>query len=188
MPRTSTNEVIHAQEVSQAKPVEAKKHRPHLSSAKIVRIERRYLEGESNREIARAERCGRNTVARVVKAPELREHLERVRERIWGMADHAADVVLEAIVQKRDARISYELLRDVGVLPRASQIVQQPAQLAMTREERDDWQTRAIASVIAERRRVFGIELPTEMQQALDQANPAETEATVADEHPAGEQ
>lgn len=104
------------------------------------------------------------------------------------MADHAADVVFEAIVEKRDARISYELLRDIGVLPRASQIVQQPVQLAMTREERDDWQTRAIASVIAERRRVFGIELPPEMQTAIDQANPAETELPIADEHPADEQ
>ena len=186
MSRTATNTV--PQKVSQAKLVGAKTHRPHISAAKIIRIERRHLEGQSAREIARAERCGRNTVARVVKAPELREHLERVRERIWGMADHAADVVFEAIVQNRDARISYELLRDIGVLPRASQIVQQPAQLVMTREERDDWQTRAIASVIAERRRVFGIELPSEMQAALDQGEAAETKLPVADEQPAGEQ
>jgi len=47
--------------------------------------------------------------------PEFRSFYERVRERIGGMADHAADVVLEAIVQKRDVRISYELLRDIGV-------------------------------------------------------------------------
>jgi hypothetical protein len=188
MPRITTNAITLAQNVSRTKPIQAKKHRLHIPSAKIVRIERRHLEGESNREIARAEHCGRNTVAKIVKAPELQEHLQRIRERMWGMADHAADVVFEAIVQNRDARISYELLRDIGVLPRASQIVQQPAQLAMTREERDDWQTRAIASVIAERRRVFGIELPNEMQQALDQAEAAETELPVADEHPADEQ
>lgn len=188
MPRITTNALTLAQKVGRASPVRAKKHRPHISSAKIVRIERRHLEGESNWEIARAEHCGRNTVAKIVKAPELQEHLQRIRERIWGMADHAADVVFEAIVEKRDARISYELLRDIGVLPRASQIVQQPVQLAMTREERDDWQTRAIASVIAERRRVFGIELPPEMQTAIDQANPAETELPIADEHPADEQ
>jgi transposase len=176
MPRTTTNAItLDEQEVSQANPVGAKKHSSHISSAKIVRIERRYLEGQSSREIARAENCGRNTVSKIVKAPELQEHLQRIRERIWGMADSAADVVLEAIVEKRDVRISYELLRDIGVLPRASQIVQQPAQLAVTREERDDWQTRAIASVIAERRRVFGIELPNEMQQALDQGEAAET-------------
>ena len=189
MPRTTTNAItLDEQEVSQAKPVGAKKHSPHISSAKIVRIERRYLEGQSAREIARAENCGRNTVSKIVKAPELQEHLQRIRERIWGMADDAADVVLEAIVQKRDVRISYELLRDIGVLPRASQIVQQPTQLALTREERDDWQTRAIASVIAERRRVFGIELPGEMQEALDQAEAAETKLPIADEHPADEQ
>ena len=188
MSRITTNAIALAQDVSRTKPIQAKKHSPHISSAKIVRIERRHLEGQSSREIARAENCGRNTVSRIVKAPELQEHLQRIRERIWGMADFAADVVLEAIVQKRDVRISYELLRDIGVLPRASQIVQQPAQLAMTREERDDWQTRAIASVIAERRRVFGIELPAEMQQALDQAEAAETKLPIADEHPADEQ
>jgi hypothetical protein len=189
MPRTTTNAItLDEQEVSQAKPVGAKKHSSHIPSAKIVRIERRYLEGQSAREIARAENCGRNTVSRIVKAPELQEHLQRIRERIWGMADFAADVVLEAIVEKRDVRVSYELLRDIGVLPRASQIVQQPAQLAMTREERDDWQTRVIASVIAERRRVFGIELPGEMQQALNQAEAAETKLPIADEYPADEQ
>jgi hypothetical protein len=122
-----------------------------------------------------------------VKAPELQAHLQRIRERIWGMADDATDVVLEAIVQKRDVRISYELLRDIGVLPRASQIVQQPAQLAMTREDRDNWQTRVIANVIAERRRVFGIELPPEMQEALDQGSAAEPKVSTADEYPAGE-
>jgi hypothetical protein len=188
MPRSTADAITLAREVSQAKPVGAKKHRPHISSAKITRIERRHLEGESNREIARAEHCGRSTVAKVVKAPELQEHLQRIRERIWGMADCAAEVLFEAMVQNRDARIAYELLRDLGVLPRASQIVQQPAQLSMTREERDDWQTRAIASVIAERRRVFGIELPSEMQAALDQGEAAETKLPVADEQPAGEQ
>jgi hypothetical protein len=175
MSRTATNAIALAQNVSRTKPIQAKKHRPHISSAKIVRIERRHLEGESAREIARAENCGRNTVSKIVKAPELQEHLQRIRERIWGMADCAAEVLFEAMVHNRDARIAYELLRDIGVLPRASQIVQQPAQLAMTREERDDWQTRVIANVIAERRRVFGIELPGEMQAALDQGEAVET-------------
>ncbi len=101
MPRITTNAIALAQNVSRTKPIQAKKHRPHIPSAKIVRIERRHLEGESNREIARAEHCGRNTVAKIVKAPELQEHLQRIRERIWGMADHAADVVFEAIVQNR---------------------------------------------------------------------------------------
>jgi hypothetical protein len=34
--------------------------------------------------------------------------------------------VRDAIVVKRDAKISYQLLRDIGVLPRATQIVVQP--------------------------------------------------------------
>jgi len=55
----------------------------------------------------------------------------------------------------------------------------------MTREDRDNWQTRVIANVIAERRRVFGIELPPEMQEALDQNRAAETK--VVDKDPAGE-
>lgn len=187
MSRAITNTITPEQEVSRAKPIGTKKHRPHIPSAKIVRIERRYLEGQSSREIARAENCGRNTVSRIVKAPELQEHLQRIRERIWGMADHAADVVFEAIVQKRDVRISYELLRDIGVLPRASQIVQQPAQLAMTHSERENWQTRVIANVIAERHRLFNIQLPPEMQEALDQSSAAENKVPIADEHPDGE-
>jgi hypothetical protein len=171
MPRTTTNAITVAREVNRAKPIRAKKHRPHIPSAKIVRIERRHLEGESNREIARAEHCGRNTVSKIVKAPELQEHLQRIRERIWGMADHAADVVFEAVVQKRDVRISYELLRDIGVLPRASQIVQQPSPTAPTKEDRAQKQDRFVAAVITQRHRVFDIELPKSLKDAYDAAS-----------------
>jgi hypothetical protein len=186
MPRNSTRAIktqntatTLALNVDRAEPIRAKKHRPHIPAAKILRIEQRHLGGESDREIARAEHCSRNTIVKVVRAPELQAHLQQVRERIWGMADCAADVLFEAIAQNRDSRIAYELLRDVGVLPRASQIVHQPSEpTPATKDERDVRQIGVLAAVIAERRRVFNVELPPDMERALedDEDHPDEAE------------
>jgi hypothetical protein len=161
-------------------PCPVTKHVPHVTTTKILRIQQRHLAGQSGREIAAAEHCGRNTVAKIVKAPELQAHLQQVRERIWGMADCAAEVLFEAVVQNRDARIAYELLRDLGVLPRASQIVHQPNQPPeATYEEGQERQARIIADVILNRQKVFNIDLPPEMERALanDEAlHPGEAE------------
>jgi hypothetical protein len=168
MPRNSSPAIAVAPKVGQAKPTRHKKHCPHIPAAKIVRIQHRHLVGQSNRDIARAEHCGRNTVAKIVKAPEPQEHLQQVRERIWGMADCAADVVYEAIVEKRDVKTSYELLRDISVLPRASQIVHEPTQLPKTAPE-DGYTRQAImvASVMLESHKNFGVDLPPGAKEAL---------------------
>jgi hypothetical protein len=128
MPRNSTPQnqgtaITPARNGNRAEPIQTKRHRPHISAPKILRIEQRHLAGESDRQIARVEHCSRNTIVKIVKAPELQAHLQQIRERIWGVAEIAADVVRDAIVVKRDAKISYQLLRDIGVLPRATQIV-----------------------------------------------------------------
>ena len=165
---TATETTLVTQKVSQAEPIQ-RKHRPHIGTVKMLSIQKRHLAGQSNREIARAERCGRNTVAKIVKAPELQQHLQQVRERIWGMADCAADVLFESIVEGRDPRIAYELLRDIGVLPRPSQIVYDPNRMQpSTEEQREDQMAHLIGSVMLNRNKVFGIEFPPDVQKALD--------------------
>jgi hypothetical protein len=166
MQRNSSRAITVAQKVGQAKPTRHKKHCPHIPEAKIVRIQHRHLVGQSNREIARAEHCGRSTISKIVKAPELQEHLQQVRERIWGMADCAADVVYEAIVEKRDVKTSYELLRDISVLPRASQIVHQPTQ--PTPEDGYSRQAIMVASVMLESHKNFDVDLPPGAREALE--------------------
>lgn len=181
MPRNTTQAITLTQKESRAEPIQRRKHCPHISEARILRIQHRHFAGQTNREIVRAEHCGRNTVSTVVKAPELQEHLQGIREKMWGLADSAADVVRESIVQNRDARVAYELLRDVGVLPRASQIVCQPNQSAtMAPENAMARQTRLIAAVIAERHRVFGIELPADMKEALERDEAPEAQMSAS--------
>ena len=166
---TAAKMTVLTRKVDQAEPIE-RKHRPHISTVKILSIQKRHLAGQSNREIARAERCGRSTVASVVRAPDLQQHLQQVRERVWGMADNAADVLFESIVEGRDPRIAYELLRDVGVLPRASQIVYDPNGTSpSTQERRQDQMAHLIGSVMLNRHKVFGVEFPPDVQEVLDQ-------------------
>jgi len=169
-PASSETSITIKPKVSRVAPLRPTKHRPHIGTVKILSIQRRHLAGQSNREIARAERCGRSTVAKVVRAPDLQQHLQQVRERIWGMADSAADALHEAIVEGRDPRIAYELLRDVGVLPRASQIVYDPNGTSpSTQERRQDQMAHLIGSVMLNRHKAFGVEFPPDVQEVLDE-------------------
>jgi hypothetical protein len=95
-----------------------------------------------------------------VKAPELQEYLQRVREKIWGGLDDAADVVLENVRQNRDAKMSYELLRDAGLLPRAAQVVYQPRQPMTTEEEMVKDEMVKMAYIAYETAKTYGGELP----------------------------
>jgi predicted transcriptional regulator len=154
---------INAQ-ASQAKPTRPKKLCPHTPDPRILRVQQRHLVGQSNREIARAERCGRSTVSKIVKSPKIQEHLQRVRERIWGMADCAADVVYEAIVEKRDVKTSYELLRDIGVLPRKGEPLQLPA---TTPEDGMSRQAYMAGCALLEGHANLGVDLPKDIEDVL---------------------
>lgn len=120
-------------------------------------------------QIARVERCSRNTIRKIVTAEEFQGHLARVREKIWGGLDDAVDVVLENIRQNRDPKMAYELLRDAGLLPRATQIVHQPQQLTPSTPEEDgvDRQARMVASVLLEGHQNYGVELPERVKEKL---------------------
>jgi hypothetical protein len=77
-----------------------------------------------------------------------------------------------------DPRLAYLLLRDLGIIPSREAMLnlESVTSQATGPEDPGARQTRLLASVIAERHRVFDIELPPDMEEALEEADTAEAE------------
>ena len=91
--------------------------------------------------------------------------VQEMRERFYGLAPDALAAIEYALREQKDAQIGYTMLRDIGVAPRKGETLPQPPP---TMDERTARQERFIAAVIAQRRKLFDIELPEELQDAYD--------------------
>jgi hypothetical protein len=92
----------------------------------------RYARGESIRQIAREERRDRATVTKIVRSDEMQAFVQEMRERFYGLGFDALDAVSHALRKRKDARIGYQILKDIGAAPSAEQrlaIATQPASI-----------------------------------------------------------
>jgi len=135
----------------------------------------RYIDGESIRQIARDERRDRATVTKIVRSDEMQVFVQTMRERLYGLAFDALGAVEHAL-QHHDARLGYQLLSDVGIVPSAGErysIATQPPRidkstmtpLELAMAEGEDGSINRVAygaaCVIEESAKNFGTPLPT---------------------------
>jgi hypothetical protein len=120
--------------------------------------------GQSQREIARAEGRSRPTIARIVKSEEMQAFVLEMRERFYGLAPDALATIEYALREQKDARIAYEILRDVGVVPRKGEPPQLPA---TTPEDAYSRQAIMVANVMLEAREQMGVNLGPEIEEVL---------------------
>jgi hypothetical protein len=81
----------------------------------------RYAGGESIRQIAREEKRDRATVTKIVRSDEMQAFVQEMRERFYGLGFDALAAVGHALRKRKDARIGYQILRDIGAVPSAEQ-------------------------------------------------------------------
>jgi hypothetical protein len=81
----------------------------------------RFIGGESIRQIAREEQRDRATVTKIVRSDEMNAFVQRMRERFYGLGFDALGAVQHALQERKDARIGYQLLTDIGVVPSAEE-------------------------------------------------------------------
>lgn len=93
-----------------------KQLKSYLPAPQIQRIQQRHIAGEKNSAIARAEGCDRHTVARIVKAPEMRAYVAEMKERFNGFAPLALDTVEAGLTTLKDTRLACEVLKAIGVI------------------------------------------------------------------------
>jgi hypothetical protein len=95
----------------------------------------RYIGGASIREIAREEHRGRATITKIVRSAEMNSFVQKMRERFYGLGSDALGAVQHALQTEKDARLGYQLLTDIGVVPSPQEryeIATQPVRSTMT--------------------------------------------------------
>jgi len=97
-------------------PCSAKKPLTVVPPPQSARIMHRYIQGQSIRQIAREEKRDRATVTKIVRAEEVTEYVRNMRERFYGLGEAALSAVQRAL-EAGDARLAYEHLKDIGVVP-----------------------------------------------------------------------
>jgi hypothetical protein len=135
-----------------------------------LRIIEKYMQGMSLRRIAEEEDRARQTVTKIVRAPEVEGCIDKLREEVIALGDEMVKSVRFAVQHELDGRLAHELLKDIGVLqPRAQ--VQWNNQSQMTEEQSEkfwveEW-IRRLALMARERNRVYGTELPEHLEEQL---------------------
>src|SRR5271155_2205929 len=137
---------------------------PRIPAPQIERIKQRHIMGQSQREIARAEGRSRPTIARIVKGEEMQAFVQEMRERFYGLAPDALATIEFALREQKDARIAYEILRDVGVVARKGESLQSPP---ATPEDGYSRQAIMIANVMLNAYENLGVDLPEDVATAL---------------------
>ena len=145
-----------------------------VSPGKIVRAQGLLIQGHSRRSVSRQLRMSERTVAKIVRTQDFQGFIKQQRERLFAIVPDALESFRAGV--QNDPRLAYLLLRDLGVIPSREELLnltRTPPQAPT--EDREERIIRGLAAVIAERHRVFGIELPPEMQAVIDREEAAES-------------
>jgi hypothetical protein len=147
---------------------------------KILRIQQRYLNGQNKTEIAREEKCDRETVARIVQFPEVQNFIAQAQQEFFGLIPDALAAVRHALTVEKNAMIGLTVLERTGVTAYRGERMQLPETTAS--ESGYERQARLVAAVMLEARDQMGVELPPEIEKALakDAREYAEAAATPA--------
>ena len=104
----------------QNQPKPAKKLRTNIPAPQSMRVVARFVSGESVRAIARAEKRDRATIAKIVKGPEVLQHVAAMRAQFFGAVEIAMQVFLEELRNPNNrarGQLAYQVLKDAAVIP-----------------------------------------------------------------------
>ena len=137
----------------------------YLAESKILRIQKRYLNGQNKTEIAREEKCDRQTVARIVKFPEVQNFIAQAQQEFFGLIPDAMQAVRDSLRVEKNAMIGLTVLERTGVTAYRGERMQLPETTAS--ESGYERQARLVASVMLEAHEKLGVELPEDVKAAL---------------------
>jgi hypothetical protein len=186
MPR-NTAAIIHSKKVdtkvqalarsdeahSESKPTNCREHPrkaiaprgSYLPKPKILRIQQRYLNGQNKTEIAREEKCDRETVTRVVQFPEVQNFIAQAQQEFFGLIPDAMAAVRHALRVEKNSVIAMTILERTGVTAYRGERMQLSE--TTVSESGFERQARLVAAVLLEARDRMGVELPPAAEEAL---------------------
>jgi len=132
-----------------------------------LRIVKRYMEGMSIRRIAEEEDRARQTVTKIVRAPEVQSYIEKLREEVVGLGEEMVKSLRFALKNEIDGHLAHEMLKDIGVIPLQGQVLLN-SQSLWTEEQQQrltqEW-TRRLNMMAIEKSLVYGTTLPPELER-----------------------
>jgi hypothetical protein len=82
------------------------------------RIKQKYMDGMSIRQIAREEHKARETVTKIVRSADMDEVVDRMREKLFALADKCVDRITYAVqFEQAGAWMAFELAERWGAIP-----------------------------------------------------------------------
>jgi hypothetical protein len=136
-----------------------------------MRIMHKYVVGKSKIDIAREEDIDRETVRRIVKAPEMDSYVEAKRELWCGLCDDALEVLRQKL-KEGDKEVALRVLESNSVIPPRGVTLNHNIQTAAkpTGDERVKNLRAAFADVMLERAKAFKTPFP-ELAEIAEQHN-----------------
>jgi hypothetical protein len=136
-----------------------------------MRIMQKFVVGKTKIDIAKEEGIDRETVRRIVKAPEMDSYVEAKRELWRGMCDDALEVLRQKLIEG-DKEVALRILESNGVIPPRGATLNHNIQTAAKPNEDDRMNAlRAkFADVMMERAKVFKTPFP-ELAEIAEQHN-----------------
>ena len=142
-----------------------------ISINQRMRIMQKFVVGKSKTDIAKEEGIDRESVRRIVKAPEMDSYVEAKRELWRGLCDDALEVVREKL-KEGDKDVALRILESNGVIPAPGLTFNHNISTTAKPNQDDRMNTlrACFADVMMERAKVFRTPFP-ELAEIAEQHN-----------------
>jgi hypothetical protein len=130
------------------------------------------MAGQSNREIAFAEGRCKDTVAKIVNTADFDQYITKMQEETYGLAPEALLSLRVALKLDSSGRLSYDFLKDLGVIPdrRQTNLAQVPEQVPTTEEDAVMREAIKLSFLMINQAKTFSQPLPSLDGVELDDA------------------
>jgi hypothetical protein len=149
--------------------IKADKKRIRIAPGKLLQVQGRLLQGESQRQIARELRVSRRTVVKVIRTGDFQSVIQEQRGRLFSIVPAAVDSLRAGVAT--DPHLAFALLRNLGVVPdREAMLALANATSSMNREDQGGLrQAVMLAACMLESEKVYGTQLPEDVKARLKQ-------------------
>jgi hypothetical protein len=169
--RKSVKQAKEIPPVESPEPPRVHKNGNRIGINQRMRILQKYAIGKTKIDIATEEGIDRESVRRIVKAPEMDSYIEAKRELWRGLCDEALGVLRQKL-EEGDKEVALRILESNGVIPLRGATLIHNIQTAMkpSQDERMNTLRARFADVMMERARVFKTPFP-ELAEIADKNN-----------------
>jgi hypothetical protein len=140
-----------------------------ISPGKLLQVQGRLLQGESQRQIARTLKVSRRTVVRVIKSQDFQNCITESREKLFGIVPEALESFRAAV--RVDGAMAHEFLREMGIVPERDAMLALAQTIpSMTSEEAGRFrQSVMIGAVLLDSEKNYGAYLPEDVKTKLNE-------------------